>query len=607
MLITRNGDRFVATCKVSEKDLLKEAGFFFDRLGARKWYTRDWKIAVVLLDHCDDDAYFFLKDKLDEHEAALNASYSMYADAEIIRPYLVNHKGEVLDYLPYQKAGIIYACERDDVLIADSPGLGKTIQAIGIINHLEIKSGIIICPATLKLNWLKEMKKWLVDKELTVGIAYGGVIPDTDFVIINYDILHRNREELWSEHWGILIGDEAQALANEKSKRTQAVFGEYYFDKRVKKAFRKKFRIKMRHANKTMHISGLIRAEKRVMLSGTPMTKKPIDLWPMIREFDPHDLGKSWEDFAIRYCDAYETGFGLDTTGGSNLTELNEKLRKKFMIRRLKSNVLKDLPPKTREVIVLPEEGLKKMIKTERDKFTDALAMLGAANTGIEYKKKLVLEEVDPALMLDTMTFVLNGNFDREGINSLDLDAGEITPGFAAYSEARHDLALSKVPMAVEHINRLVDAGEKVIVFAIHRDVVAELYKAFPTAARIIGGMSDKKVEKEKLRFQGDNDNGIEPEEDCRVILANIKAGGTGHTLTEATVVVFVEIWSVPGDMEQCEDRAHRYGLEHNVLVQYLVVNGTMDAMTIETLITRIEMIQQAVDGVEPSELRKAA
>lgn len=607
MLIRRNGDRFVASCTIKERDLLKEAGFMFDRLGERKWYTRDWKIAVVFLEHCDDDAYEFLNAKLEEHEAALNASYSMYAEADIARPHLVNHKGEVLDYLPYQKAGILYACERDDCLIADSPGLGKTIQAIGIINHLEIKSGLIICPATLKLNWLKEMKKWLVDKDLTIGIAYGGDIPDTDFVIINYDILHRNRDALWSEHWGILVSDEAQALSNEKSKRTQAVFGEYYFDKRVKRAFRKKFRIKMRHQEKTLNISGLIRAQKRVMLSGTPMTKKPIDLWPMVREFDPNDMGKSWEEYAIRYCDAYETGFGLDTSGGSNLDELNEKLRKKFMIRRLKSNVLKDLPPKVREVIILPEEGLKKMIKTERDKFTDALAMLDAANTGIEYKKKLVLEEVDPALMLDTMTTVLTDAFNREGLNQADLESGEITPGFAAYSEARHDLALSKVPMAVEHINRLVEAGEKVIVFAIHRDVVAELHKAFPTAARIIGGMSDKKVEKEKLRFQGDKDLGIEPEEDCRVILANIKAGGTGHTLTEATVVVFVELWSVPGDMEQCEDRAHRYGLEHSILVQFLVVNGTMDALTIETLINRIEIIQQAVDGTDPSELRKAA
>ena len=223
------------------------------------------------------------------------------------------------------------------------------------------------------------------------------------------------------------------------------------------------------------------------------------------------------------------------------------------MIRRLKSNVLKDLPTKTREVVVFPAEGLKKMIKTERDKFTDALAMLDAINTGIEYKPKLVLEEVDPALMLDTMTTILPQGFQSTDLG--DLAPGDIEPGFAAYSEARHDLALSKLPMAIEHIKRLVEAGEKVIVFAIHKDVVAGIYEAFPTAARIIGGMGAKKVEAEKLRFQGDKDKGIAPEYDCRVIIMNLKAGGVGHTVTEATVVVLVEMLCVTGDMEKAEER----------------------------------------------------
>jgi SWI/SNF-related matrix-associated actin-dependent regulator 1 of chromatin subfamily A len=154
--------------------------------------------------------------------------------------------------------------------------------------------------------------------------------------------------------------------------------------------------------------------------------------------------------------------------------------------------------------------------------------------------------------------------------------------------------------MAAEHIQRLVDAGEKVIVFAIHKDVISELHTKFPNAARIVGGMGAKKVEAEKLRFQGDKDARIAPDPECNVILCNLKAGGVGHTLTEATFVVFVEMWSVPGDMEQCEDRAHRYGLEHNVMIHFLVVDGTIDALTIQTLIDRISMIQEGVDGIQP-------
>lgn len=933
MRIELHGDRFIATCKLSEKDDLQNAGWRFDRF-LRKWTTENWKKAAVFVSFAEGAALTRLTALIEEREAALNKSYAMYAEADIPVPDMWNHKGEKLDYLPYQKAGILYAAERADTLIADSPGLGKgqplwakvltptgwqrmgdlvvgdpiigadgqthyvtgvfdkgilpvyrvefndgavthvdgdhlwtirkrkestqksppvwevwstrqliektrkggiaknrieiplcaplemqssqtldpylvgallgdggmtqaqtyfynidrgvleavrnalpdnvelvftgfgcayrivgksgkrsrpsvmtralhelgmkgvhgdykavpepylcgsseqrksvlaglldtdgsvregrtrfssnskqlrddvislvrslggtatkskhrsisgkwhyvacintsfcpfgyaahkiaawrprikyfckrlfrkieflgveevrcisvnapdklyitddyivthnTIQAIGLINYLDLTSGLIVCPATLKLNWKKEMEKWLVDKSLTVGVAYGNDIPNTDFVIVNYDILVRNEAALRKEEWGLLVCDEAQYLQNPKSGRTKVIFGEWYT--KYPKTDRTTG-MPMGSTKEVCKKRGVL-AWYRLMLSGTPMMKRPVDLWPMIRDFDPTGLGKSYYDFAMDYCAGYEGSFGMVADGGSNLEELNEKLRRAFMVRRLKTNVLKDLPPKTREVILLPTEGLRKIIKTERDKFTSALAMLDAANTGIEYKPKMALEEVDPGLMLDTLTKYLPQGFDAGEMD--ELDPGELVAGFAAFSQARHELALSKLPMAIEHIKRLLDADEKVIVFAIHRDVVAGLYEAFPQAARIIGGMSPKKVEAEKLRFQGDKDLGIPPEPLCNIILGNLKAAGVGHTLTEATVVVFVEMWSVPGDMEQCEDRAHRIGLEHNVLVQYLVVAGTMDAMTIGVLIERIDMIQQGVDGIEP-------
>lgn len=585
---------YAATCKESEAGLFRDAGFRFDRLRHRKWITEDWKVALIFHDYAVGDAKLELDDLLAEREEALGASYAMYAEADLPVPDIYNHKGDKLDYLPYQKAGILYACSRADTLIADSPGLGKTIQAIGVINNLDLTSGLIVCPATLKLNWEKEMKKWLVDQGLTIGVAYGNTIPDTDFVIINYDILVRNKEVLQKEHWGILVCDEAQYLQNPKSARTKVIFGEWY----LRKEKRDRTGKIIRPAKEVRSKPG-VQAWVRLMLSGTPMMKRPKDLWPIIRDFDEAGLGSSFYEFALRYCDGYEGSFGLVADGGSNLDELNELLRRRFMIRRLKTNVLKDLPPKTREVVLLPADGLKKRINTERDKFTSALAMLAAANENVEYNPKVDLAEVDPSLALDTMAQILGSGFDSEGLD--ELESGEVEPGFAAFSEARHELALSKVPMAVEHVNRLLEAGEKVIVFAIHRDVVQQLYEAWPQAARIIGGMAPKKVEAEKLRFQGDKDKGIPPEPECNVILGNLKAAGVGHTLTEATVVVFVEMWSVPGDMEQCEDRAHRIGLEHNVLIQYLVVQGTMDARTIDTLIKRIEIIEKGVDGTDPT------
>lgn len=552
MQLSFANNRYVIKSRESKWRELREAGWVFDRIN-RTYTTTDWRKAVDYIEWADsDELWDDLDAKMTALEKDLAASYAIECDAEIARPHITNHNGVVLDYLPYQKAGILFAADRDDTLIADQPGLGKTIAAAGIINHLGLTSGLIVCPATLKLNWLKELNKWLVDKNLTIGVAYGGEIPDTDFVIVNYDILNRNKIELWQRYWDILVCDEAQYLASEKSARTKVIFGEYTMDWKTKKARRKKERIPIPGTNRTEMV-GCVRATRRVMLTGTPMMKQPKDMWTIIRDFDPDDLGSSWDDFAMTYCDATMTPFGLQANGGSNLSELNEKLRRSFMIRRLKKQVLKDLPEKTREIIVLPPEGLKKIIKTDRDKFTDALAMLAAANEGIEYNKKTALEEVDPALILDTLTKYLPQGFQAPEIS--ELDAGELTPGFAAYSEARRDLALSKVPMAVEHIKRLLEAGEKVIVFGIHKDVIDALRKEFPQAARIVGGLGAKKVEAEKLRFQGDKDKGIEPDPECNIILCNLKAGGVGHTLTEATVVVFVEMWSVPGDMEQCEDR----------------------------------------------------
>lgn len=581
MRLDKLGDRFVITCKLSEVDLCREAGFGFDALHSRKWYTTDWKRAASLINYSSEPCRKFLQAKIDEHEAALNASYAMFAEADIPVPELFHPvTGVRLDYLPYQKAGILYAEDRNKLLIGDSPGLGKTIQAVGIINNHDVQSGLIICPASLKLNWEREMKKWLVDKSLTIGVAYGNDIPNTDFVIANYDILNRNSPQLRREQWGMIIPDEAQYLANPEAQRTEVVLGEWRWD------YRKK-----RHVPKIRPLN----AWKWCFLTGTPMSKRPKDMWGIIRHCDPEGLGRDWMEFAYRYCDASEGMFGLEADGGSNLEELNERLRKGFMVRRIKANVLKELPPKTRQVIVLPPEGLKKLIKSERDKFTDALAMLDAVNLGEEYNQKTHITDLDPGLVLDTMTRILK-DFDREGLD--ELDVGEVEPGFAAYSEARRELALSKVPMAVEHVKRLVDAGEKVIVFAIHKDVISRLREAFPPemSARIIGGMTPKKVEAEKLRFQGNQDDGILPDPDCKIMFANLKAGGTGHTLTEATTVVFVEMWGVPSEMEQCEDRAHRYGQLKNVLVQYLCVDGTMDAHTIQTLINRIEIIERAVD-----------
>ncbi len=574
MHLEYRGGRYVLLLKQSERQIARQAGFTFDMTGAKHWYTTDWKRAAEFHHVAVGEA----KERLDKHvtelEAALEASFAMYADYEVPVPDIYHPKtGEKLDYLPYQKAGILYAASRKHVLIADPPGLGKSISAAGIINNHDIQSGLIFCPSGLKYNWFKELTKWLVDKSLTIGIAQGDDIPDTDFVIINYEIADRNYDKLSREEWGIIVCDESQVLSNGDAKRTMAILG---------KRFGKKFKKRP------------LRAWKWCFLSGTPITKQPIQLWPIIQHCDPEGLGRDWETFVYTYCDAYQGHFGLVTDGGSNLSELNEKLRLSFMVRRLKKHVLKHLPPKNRHVIILPEEGLSNLIQTERDTFANALAALEEMNEEVERTDITRLVDLDPAYILDQMATIHAGSFDSVGEH---LDAGDLVPEFSAYSEARKELGLAKLPMVMELIERLIAEGRKVLVFAIHKEVIARMYERWPQSARIIGGMTAKKVEKEKVRFQGWADEGIEPDPDCDRILLNIRAGGVGHTLTKGTAIVKAELWAVPGDVEQCEDRSHRIGQDEEVDVYYPVVNGTMDAMTIQSLIARLEMIESAIDG----------
>jgi SWI/SNF-related matrix-associated actin-dependent regulator of chromatin subfamily A-like protein 1 len=565
--------RFVLRLKRSERKAARHAGFNYDERKGQ-WYTVDWKRATEFHHLAEGLAKKILDEEVAALSASLEASFAMDADYPVPVPEMYNKKtGERLDYLGYQKAGIKYAAPRKYVLIADPPGLGKTIQAAGVINNHDIQTGLIVCPSNLKFNWKKELEKWLVDKDLTVGIAQGSEIPDTDFVIINYEIMDRNHASLAKEEWGIIVCDESQVLSNPAAKRTVAILG-----KRYGKKFQKR----------------PLRAWKWCFLSGTPITKQPIQLWPIIQHCDPEGLGKDWETFVYRYCDAHMGHFGMVTDGGSNLTELNEKLRRAFMVRRLKKHVLKHLPPKNRHVIILPEEGLSNLIQTERDNFANALAALEQLNEELEPTDITRLEDLDPGFILDTMSSIFDGTFNTVGDH---LDSGDLVPQFAAYSEARKELGLAKLPMVMEVIQRLLDEGHNVVIFAIHKEVIARMHERWPQMSRIIGGLTAKRVEKEKVRFQGWEDEDIEPDPTCNGIMGNIRAMGVGHTLTRGTKLVFAELWGVPGDVEQAEDRIHRIGQFSEVDIYYPVVQGTMDADTITTLIERLEMIENAIDG----------
>jgi SWI/SNF-related matrix-associated actin-dependent regulator 1 of chromatin subfamily A len=463
-----------------------------------------------------------------------------------------------LSLLPYQEEGVAFAARRSACLIGDDMGVGKTVQALCADNVVQASRVLILCPASLKTNWKNEAEKWLV-APLSVGIAEGGRWPDTDVVVMNYDILKRHLPKLRSG-WDLLIVDECQYLKNPEADRT-------------------KFAMR-------------IQASRKLFLSGTPMENRPRELWPILNGIAPQ-VWPRFHDFGMRYCSGHEEVMILrlndddrrllnawciwhnkpapgrfvsaamwdsfvkqhppsrwhtkvkrvwDYDGASNLDELHNRL-KNFMIRRKKEDVLKDLPPKRRQVIEL---SAGKAEVFERATYKEAALLLKQGDQKVAFEKM---------------------------------------------SEARHKTAVDKIPQCVDFLKLALQSSQKIIVFCHHQDVFFELGKQLDefNPVGIAGETTSEARAAAVEKFQKDPA--------VRLFIGTIGAAGVGLTLTAAAHVVFVELDWVPARVLQAEDRAHRYGQKNAVLVQHLVAEGSLDARMARVLVQKLDTITAVLDG----------
>ncbi len=421
-----------------------------------------------------------------------------------------------LSYLPYQKAGIAYAIKRSSTLIGDEMGLGKTIQAIGVINATAPKTVLVVCPASLKINWKNEMTKWLVaDRDIQIVNGGGEQIPATpDVIIINYDVLSKHKDAINARTWDLVIMDEAHYIKNNTAARTKVAVG--------------------------------IKANRKVVLTGTPITNRPIELQPIAGYLDPVTFGNYFK-FGVRYAGAHQINIGRKTVwdfnGSSNLDELQRVLRQSFMIRRKKDEVLKELPEKVRQIIVLPNSDYSDQIKKEFETLADAV----------------------------------------DETSSEDIE-------FEQMSGVRHETALAKVNDVVTHVAAI---DHQVVVMAHHKDVVdgikAGLEAAGKSVVTLTGDCNQAHRQNSVETFQAGN---------ADVFIGTIGAAGVGITLTSASHVVFAELDWVPGNMSQAEDRCHRIGQDSSVLVQHLVVDGSIDARLAQVLVGKQRVLDKALDNV---------
>lgn len=588
--------------KINDKFMFRRNGWTWNKV-RKGWETPDVEKVRPLYKHAVGAA----KEHLDNAEnirlAAVEASWAEDTSTEFPSP-------EGLTYMPFQKAGIEYAIKRDKTLIADPPGLGKTIQAIGVHNTLDTKRILIVCPASLKVNWKREWEKWDVH-HLTVGIAQSvvkrepvfeangermrdhdgkpvtkvwteHVWPATDVVVVNYDMLEAFDDSIKKVDWDILICDEAHLLKSKKAIRSMCIFG-------GSAKARRKNGVVVKPSKEYVPIT----AARTLYLTGTPVLSRPLDIWNLIRSCDPKGLGKKKEDFEFRYCGAYYIGDYLDTSGSSNEEELGRLMRERFMVRRDKKSVLKDLPDKTREMIMLPQDGLEAPVKREQTRIEKALSayetVLGLEDNDNDFRYIKAIEGLS-----EKLAEALAGqnseepNWDR-AVRSLD---GPDQILFTEISEAREEVALAKIGMVVDHVNKLFEAEEPVILFAYHKSVVAALQERLEKMGMRVGIITGSVSPNKRQKVVDDFQDGL-----YDVILGNIMAMGTGFTLTRASIVVFAELDWVPAQIEQAEDRAWRHGQLNAVLIQHLVVDGSIEARMAEALLDKMGVIRATLDN----------
>jgi len=417
--------------------------------------------------------------------------------------------------MEFQKEGIKFGISRGGrCLLGDEMGLGKTLQALVIIAHYAKEwPALIIVPSALRLVWREQALTWLphILEPKDVQVLDKGKLeinPAARLVIVGYDLLQRHPQyqvRADGRSYEVAIIDEAHYIKSTSAKRTEAVLK-------------------------------IVQQTKRcVMISGTPAVNNSEDMFTQIKALLPEHV-PSQGRFCERYCNKrtirIRGRYVPKWDGAKNQDELYTLLTTTIMIRRLKKDVLTQLPAKRRQRIVLMAAKLDaKKMKELRGLFGDWQPT----------------DDED----------------DDEGHRKA---APEIMEAFKLTAEA-------KVGGVQDYIEYLLGNDVKFLLFGHHMtmlDGVEERVKSLGTKyVRIDGSTPAEKRQKAVEQFQNDDAT--------RVAVLSITACGQGLTLTAAHTVVFGELYWVPGQMVQAEDRVHRIGQENKVDVHYCIAEGTLD------------------------------
>ncbi|OON18211.1 helicase protein, partial [Opisthorchis viverrini] len=406
-----------------------------------------------------------------------------------VNEYNIKGPTEVATIMHASRSQSLALARSGRVLLADDMGLGKTIQALAVAAAYRSDWPLlVVAPSSVRFSWRDQCMRWLsgplrITSADILVVANGrdmeGINQYTTklITIISYDLMAKHAEQLRLCNFGVIIMDESHFLKNSKTSRTKAAIP---------------------------------------LLKAT--VSRPAELYSQISGVAPNLFPGGFHEFGLRYCAAKECPWGWDYTGCSHMTELQLILEESIMIRRLKSDVLSQLPPKRRELVVLDPN----VIKAGRLK---------------SHAKRMVT-------------------------SSLPSDERR-----AAMLQYFHETASVKVPALQQYVLDLVEVGRKFLVYAHHTEVLDALSNLLMEKSidfiRIDGRTNSEQRSVVCRKFQ--------EEENCLVALLSITAAGTGLNMTAASLVVFAELYWNPGALVQAEDRAYRIGQQDSVSVRSLI------------------------------------
>ena len=398
---------------------------------------------------------------------------------------------------PFQWAGVRYVLDARRAFLADEQGLGKTVEALAALEADDAYPAVVVCPASLKLNWAREAAHWLPHREVAVVDGRVAVPPRGEITILNYEIVAAHRDALARRGLRALVVDESHYVKNPRAKRTRAV----------------------RMLANAVAADGL-----RLCLTGTPVLNHAEEIVAQLRVLDRIDDFGSGAAFSRWF----------NEMGARSEERLHWHLRRHCFVRRLKADVLPQLPAKRQVVVPVALDNEREYRLAEED----VIAWLRS--------QPLELDELDAKI-------------------AATLRAERL----AQLGTLQRLAARGKLHAALHWIDDFLVSGEPLVVFARHREVQDAVIERFPDAAHLVGADALAAREATVRAFQ--------LPDGPQLIVCATRVAAQGITLTRASNVCFLELEWTPAMHDQAEDRCHRIGQRDAVTAWYLLAADTID------------------------------